>query len=402
MGSDPGQPGGRWTYKETAWCGRCRRRQLCRWPFNRPAQAYAPPGITSTRCRLTEGHRQPIYCGAFNHFSHQLGDLLATVGGCRATIYACQPGGELEVLQVFCDADSSEEFYACCWSLDCDSGAPLLLLAGKSGQLVVVNALTGTLDTCLEGHGSSINDVAAHPTRPQFVATASRDHSLRLWNLRTRRGGGCCVLLFQGDGGHRNEVLTLSWKAGADSLLLSAGMDNHTKIWSLAQHQHTLDASDEWRPGGPRSFPTGRVTMPIFSTERVHWNYVDCVRWLGDFVLSKSVDNCVLGWRPDRTTRQHEQDGDVQLVQARGLAECANVWWLRFALDYWCTVLACGTSTGKVLLFDPHAQQPQPRARLKPRRCAAKGERAPLVRQTAVSYDGSIVVACHEDGSLTR
>jgi hypothetical protein len=40
--------------------------------------------------------------------------------------------------------------------------------------------------------------------------------------------------------------------------------------------------------------------------------------------------------------------------------------------------------------------QAHPRARLKPRRAA------PLVRQTAVSYDGGIVVACHEDGSLTR
>ena len=77
-------------------------------------------------------------------------------------------------------------------------------------MLVVVNAATGCLETCFEGHGSSINDVAVHPAHPQFVATASRDHSLRLWNLRTRcviewgseqpeqpagRGGGrqgCC------------------------------------------------------------------------------------------------------------------------------------------------------------------------------------------------------------------
>ena len=46
--------------------------------------------------------------------------------------------------------------------------------------------------------------------------------------------------------------------------------------------------------------------------------------------------------------------------------------------------------------------QSQPKARLKPRRAGAKGDRAPLVRQTAVSYDGSVIVACHEDGSLTR
>jgi polycomb protein EED len=42
------------------------------------------------------------------------------------------------------------------------------------------------------------------------------------------------------------------------------------------------------------------------------------------------------------------------------LEECGAVWWLRFALDYWCTLLACGTNTGRVLLYDPHAQQARP------------------------------------------
>lgn len=39
--------------------------------------------------------------------------------------------------------------------------------------------------------------------------------------------------------------------------------------------------------------------------------------------------------------------------QELALEDCANVWWLRFALDYWGTLLAIGTARGRVLVFDP-------------------------------------------------
>ena len=40
-----------------------------------------------------------------------------------------------------------------------------------------------------------------------------------------------CVLSFQGNGSHRNEVLSLDWSPVDPDLLLSGGMDNHIKIW---------------------------------------------------------------------------------------------------------------------------------------------------------------------------
>ena len=54
----------------------------------RPPRSHALPAR-----RLQEGHRQPIYCGAFNHFAHQLGNLLATVGGNRVRRLAAACAG---------------------------------------------------------------------------------------------------------------------------------------------------------------------------------------------------------------------------------------------------------------------------------------------------------------------
>lgn len=120
---------------------------------------------------------------------------------------------------------TSEEFYTCAWSLDTDSGAPLLLLAGKNGQLLVVAAGTGVLETCLDGHGSAINDIAVHPGSPQFVATASRDHSVRLWNIHTRcvcRRMPCAEQVMEGGGQqtarlsvtNQGACMTRGWRVG--------------------------------------------------------------------------------------------------------------------------------------------------------------------------------------------
>ena len=48
---------------------------------------------------------------------------------------------------------------------------------------------------------------------------------------------------------------------------------------------------------------------------QVHWDYVDCVRWLGDLVLSKSVGNRIVLWMPDESSPQSIAKGRVKLVQ---------------------------------------------------------------------------------------
>lgn len=48
---------------------------------------------------------------------------------------------------------------------------------------------------------------------------------------------------------------------------------------------------------------------------QVHWAYVDCVRWLGDIVLSKSVHGKVFLWEPDLSSKEARHKGYVKCYQ---------------------------------------------------------------------------------------
>lgn len=55
--------------------------------------------------------------------------------------------------------------------------------------------------------------------------------------------------------------------------------------------------------------------MTFAMAAQVHWAYVDCVRWLGDIVLSKSVHNKVFLWEPDMSSKEAEHKGYVNCYQ---------------------------------------------------------------------------------------
>jgi len=154
---------------------------------------------------IKETHHKPLFGVCFDPFDPSCATF-AAVGSLMVYVYECTAASkELNLLQAYRDANDQEELYAVAWTCNPATGAPWILVGGLLGVLKIIDTSANAVVHSLTGHGEAINEIRTHPTQPQFVLTASKDHSVRLWNVQT----SCCVAVFGGDDGHRNEVLSV-------------------------------------------------------------------------------------------------------------------------------------------------------------------------------------------------
>ncbi|GJX26433.1 polycomb group protein fertilization-independent endosperm [Tanacetum coccineum] len=329
--------------------------------------------------RLREGKR-PIRAIVFNFLDSRYYNVFATVGGNRVTVYQCLEGEVIDVLQSYIDEDKGESFYTVSWARDAD-GVPLLVAGGVNG--IIRNFV---------GHGDSVNEIRTQALRPSLVLSASKDESVRLWNVET----GICILIFAGAGGHRNEVLSVDFHSSDIYSIASCSMDNTVKIWSmkvmglclilssftaielLAEFWTYVQRSFTWE-GLPSQFPTKYVQFPVLLAS-IHANYVDCCRWLGDFMISKSVDNEVVLWEPKM--KEHSPgEGTVDILQKYSGPEC-DIWFTKLSCDFHYNAAAIGNREGKIFVLE---LQSCPRTLIA--RLSHVQSKSPI-RQTAMSFDG--------------
>ena len=254
-----------------------------------------------------------------------------------------------------------------------------------------------------------------------------------------------------------------------DFVFVSGAMDNMVKVWSTRGYSHLLELSERWPEqqkketdgsyaksakvgatkhraerrdpkdaiptrrsfGGDAEadfffaalangtldtstpFPTKHVQHPVFSSLEVHDNYVDCVRWFGDLILSKSVEQKTKMWAFDRRRAEKGEVGSAFRVVREFAAKHADIWFLRFAVDVGAGCVACGNRVGDVFVWNANAAAGYVRggggggrggAPTPPALVAALSDKhcTKAVRQTAIARGGRTVLAACDGGTVWR
>ncbi|KAI1286807.1 Polycomb protein eed-A [Halotydeus destructor] len=370
-------------------------------PNSRPKSQY------KFACYVKEHDNQPIFGVAFNPHLQESGRyVFATASSNRISIYECLKDGTMKLLQVYSDPDPEESFYCIAWTYDDVKLTPLLAAGGGRGIIRVISPPTNRCIKSIKGHGHAVNDLKVHPHDHNLLLSVSKDHSLRLWNVKT----GTCVAIFGGVEGHRDEVLSADFHVSG-SRVVSCGMDHSLKIWILdvSEVQDAIKESYAYNPiKADKPFKTARCQIPSFTTRDIHRNYVDCVRWYGNFVMSKSCENTITLWKPGKL----DDERDISLPTARYSSDIGNnttvihqfqledndIWFMRFSMSQRQTVMALGNMKGKTYVWDLNediSQSPNYPPLSHPKCNAA-------LRQTSLSNDGSILICVSDDSTIWR
>ena len=400
---------------------------------------------------------RPFYFASFCDCVPRAERFFAAVCGNHVTVCELRADGHIDLRQVFADSDDEEQFYTCAWirNPDADVSAAdstsvassstssssssstsssslspssssmtnttathaksqddsvLLLVAGFRGIIKIIDCKTCTLKGALVGHGNHVNELCVHPKDTNLIFSASRDESLRMWNVKTR----VCVAIFAGDQGHRDQVLSVDIHMSGNSLA-SASMDNCIKIWALDSPAIVSGIRDSYNPPSSTAsvpFKTRFAHFPTFSTRKVHTDYVDCARWVGNLLISKSTNNRLILWRPSLGGEKQ----DVVILREYCMRGAEVCWFVRFGLTRDASQVVCGNSAGKVFVWDIDCDGSLPKQRdtvmTEPENVREMKENSQIMlshphcnstaRFTTFSPDGNSIIVCCEDGTMWR
>ncbi|KAM3567223.1 hypothetical protein VYU27_010627, partial [Nannochloropsis oceanica] len=95
---------------------------------------------------------------------------------------------------------------------------------GEAGQWAIPDSKSP-----YRGHGSSVEDLQWSPTEASVFISASSDKTLRVWDVRNKKG---CMLSVPA---HATDVNVCSWNRNVAYLVVTGADDGSFKVWDLRQ-----------------------------------------------------------------------------------------------------------------------------------------------------------------------
>jgi len=146
----------------------------------------------------------------------------------------------------------------------------------------------------------------------------------------------------------------------------------------------------------------------------VHSNKVDCVAWLGDLVLSKSIFDEIILWKPvihdDSSSIGTSSASKSSIIPIKIFHYARNdcFYFVRFALslDSFSSLLAIGNNCGQVYIWDLDDFDNDGHAQIIKTSSASSKKKLKLnqpdaiIRGVSFSPDGEILVGCDANGGV--
>lgn len=255
-------------------------------------------------------------------------DFLAICG--KFYVVICELN--LKTLQTYCIKHLKEDLLTVSWGVY--NGDLLIATAGRLGQIHIFNLQNYKSHILLSGHLNSINCVRFLPKSQPLLLSASDDLSIRLWNSQSKLQLSIFKSHFQG-------VLYLDIHYSGD-IFISGSKDSSIKIWSLLQYKHVFENSKFSING---NFPIVEVQKPVFSDNKLHQGYIDCVKFIHNLIISKSQTGEIVIWKT--TGLQSDVITVVKVINAPCFGEIN----LKFAICKRKRLLAIGNSIGECFVY---------------------------------------------------
>lgn len=343
--------------------------------------------------------------------------LFATVGRNTVHVYSAAHGKKPRLISRFIDAYEEECLYSVTWTYNADGRHSWwIITGGERGVIRVIDVWTRAVVRTLVGHGASVNGLAVHPRDSTLLLSASKDESIRMWNLRT----GTMVAVFAGIKGHRGEVIGVDFDT-TGTKFASCGLDYSVRVWDIVHDDELFDTivqshrvarlgtEDAYMyrddKGGRHKIKFQICQFPAFVSRKPHKNYVDCVKWCGDLIISKSIHDRMLLWEPILQREALAAPATDYNVLEEYYVSGAKVWFIRFGVDRLCGTVAIGNEKGGISIYRIDDAAASPKNVYPPDstvNLASDREQVCWVRQCAFSHDASIIVSVDDNSRVIQ